>query len=301
MHKQPKMWWIFFVTWWRFPRMVVWCLFITLSWTLIRLPFARVYFLPSVAEFLPGFVLVPLAGIYAGPAGVTGILIGTLLGDALTMTWSGMTGFRCLAFTLGSLYAMVLWPAGTSDPSGADRPPAFAWKCTIFLRFLLLGIPICLTVSAWISLGGSVQRLYPFAYLVGLNLMSNLLFYVLISPAAFWLLSVEWAPRYGNWREVMAVDSPYRRSSWGRNVLIWSGGISACFLGFLFSAIVYDVWPTSTTWMGRHTGAWVTAPVILSLFAQILGLAISGGDISNEEPQPTNRVGAFYLPPIKKG
>jgi len=301
MYTQPRMGWIIFVTWWRYPRMVVWCLFVTLSWTLIRLPFAHVYFLPSVVEFLPGFVWVPLSGIYAGPAGVVGIFMGTLLGDVAMGMWDGMTGFRCLAFTLSSLYAMVLWPADRNHPSGSDRPPAFAWSGTSFLRFLLLGIPICLTASAWISLGGSLHRLYPFVYLVGLNSMNNLLFYVLIAPAAFWLLSVEWAPRYGSWREVMDVDAPYGHSSWGRNVFIWSGAIAACFLGFLFSAVVYDVWPSSTAWMGRHTGAWVTAPVILSLLAQILGLAISNDDRTDREPQPINRVGAFYIPPIKKG
>ena len=294
--------WVVFFTWWGHPRMVVWCLFVALSWTLLRVTFVTVYFLPSVAEFLPGFILVPASGIYAGPAGVWGIVAGTLLGDALIGDWGTMTWFRCLAFGLGSLYAMVLWPVDSGAGAWAASPAAGPGNRAGFIRFLLAGAPICLTAAAWLSIGGSLHRLYPFAYLLGWNGMTLLLFHLLFAPPVYRLVFVEWAPRYGYWREAMADELSSGEGVPVGEALIRWGSAVGCVLGILFSVMLYDVWPFSTTWLGRHAGAWVTGSVVGSLLIQVVGLALRRRtDPAPRPPRSAGRCRDYYLPPITRG
>ena len=281
--------WSSFIVWVRHPRMVAWFLFVAVAWMAVRLPFARVYFLAGVAEFTPGFVLVPLAGLYAGPAGVAGIVAGTLLGDLALGQWGVMTGYRVVAYGLGAVYMMVLsnpgWLTGGRD--GA-------------LRIGLALVPVCLSAAAWIAVGGSLQRLYPFAYLLALNAAQFLVFAGLFAPAAVRLLAGDWVPRFGTWREVMGLSGDGADPSIRVEVLIWTGAVLACVLGAVLSGWVYGVWPIGRPWLGRHTGAWVTGPVLGSLALQLAG-AVSALRYADRKPAPAGgQFTRLYLPPIEK-
>jgi hypothetical protein len=269
--------------------MVVWFLFVAVAWTGVRLLFSPVYFLVSVAEFTPGFVLVPLAGLYAGPAGVAGIVAGTLLGDLLLGQWGGMTMFRVLAYGLGALYMMVL-----SDP--ALLAAGWRGRWAIGLRL----IPVCLTAAAWIAVGGALQRLYPFAYLLGLNVAQFLVFCGLLAPAALHLLAGHWTPRFGTWHDVLKTAADDDGVPIQAELLIWIGAVAACGLGALLSGWIYGVWPVGRPWLGLHTGAWVTGPVLVSLAAQVAGAILCIRRTVREAGPHQGHFTRMYLPPIEK-
>ena len=62
---------------WLYPRMVVWVILTVLAGVLVRLPFAQVPIIPHYLDFHPGIALVPLSGVFFGPAGAWGSLGGT--------------------------------------------------------------------------------------------------------------------------------------------------------------------------------------------------------------------------------
>lgn len=275
------------ISWVRHPRLVAWFLLVTVAWVAVRVPFAQAYFLTSVAEFSPGFVLAPLAGLYAGPAGVAGIVAGTLLGDLLLGEWGGMTGYRVLAYGLSGLYMMTLAGPLTLLVDQAGRR-----------QMALRLVPACLTAAAWIAVGGALQRLYPFAYLMGLNLGQFLLFSGLFAPAVLHLLSCHWIPRYGTWQDILGQPEAPPSVIGGR--LIWGGGVAACGLGALFSGLIYDVWPVGRPWLGLHTGVWVTVPVLVCLGVQLLGIFVGGGTTRSAADPTDERFSRMYIPPLEK-
>ena len=113
--------------------------------------------------------------------------------------------------------------------------------------------------------GGSLQRLYPFAYLLGINAAQLLVFAALFAPAAWRLLAGHWAPRFGTWRDAMDLPAGGPVLTRRAETLIGSGALLACLLGAVLSGWIYGVWPIGTPWLGRHTGAWVTGPVLAAL------------------------------------
>ena len=278
-----------FISWIRHPRMVAWFLLIAVAWVAVRLPFANVFFLASVAEFFPGFVLAPMAGLYAGPAGVAGIAAGTLLGDLLLGHWGEMTTFRVLAYGLSALYMMAL-----SHPGRWTTDRREFWR----IGFLL--VPICLTAAAWIAAGGALRRLYPFAYLLGLNAAQFLVFSALFAPAVWHVLARHWIPRFGTWQEVLGQADDGDPAPFAGRMLIWVGALMACVAGALFSGFVYGVWPIGSSGLGQHTGAWVTIPVCLSLMLQIIGVFLCGRRIRSRTAPEDTRFERMYLPPLEK-
>ena len=93
---------------WLYPRMVVWVILTVLAGVLARLPFAQVPIIPHYLDFHPGVVLVPLAGVFFGPAGAWGSLVASIIGDRLMGPWGAITLFRALGFFAFALSAQKM-------------------------------------------------------------------------------------------------------------------------------------------------------------------------------------------------
>ena len=76
---------------WSSPRMLVFFAVTTVLLILARLPFLPMQLIPRHLDFQPGIVLVPLAAVFFGPAGVWGSLAASLLGDKLFGQWNALS------------------------------------------------------------------------------------------------------------------------------------------------------------------------------------------------------------------
>lgn len=277
------------ISWIRHPRMAAWFLLVAVAWIVVRIPFARVYFLASVAEFSPAFLLAPMAGWFAGPAGVAGIVAGTLMGDLILGQWGEMTIFRVLGYGLSAGYMMAL-----------SYPLQLPLTSDERLRIGVLLIPMCLTAAAWIAAGGALRRLYPFAYLLGLNTAQFLVFTALFTPALLHFASRHWFPHFGTWHRVLGLTDTLPtvppRGRW----MILAGAPAACAVGALLSGLLYGVWPIGRSWLGLHTGAWVTTPVLFFLSLQIAGIVLWIRKTASPSTPNDARFDRMYLPPLEK-
>ncbi len=276
--------------------MVGWMATTFLALVLVRLLFRGLYLVPYVVDMNPGFILIPLAGMYFGPAGVLGVVLATPVGDALCGMWGSLTPVRMLAFGLTALLAERLW-YGHQEEEG---PEADAWMARHGrARILLIGLPVCLCTSGWLALAGAMLRLYPFAYLFCLHFLSTLVFYLLFAPAAHALIRHEWAPNFGTWRTVMAnVITPGSRPFLG-DVLIWSGGMAAAVVGLLASGLGYGIWPLPIPHLGLRAGIWVWIPVGLALLVQWVGLCWRDRGLPKVKARD-GRFDGLYIPPLEK-
>lgn len=283
---------------WAHPRMVGWLMATILALVLVRLPFRGLYLVPYVVDMNPGFLLIPIAGMYFGPAGVLGAVLAAPIGDALCGMWGSLTPVRMLACGLTALLAERLWYGHQEEGPEAD-----AWLARHGrVRMMLVGLPVCFCFAGWIALVGALLRLYPFAYLFCLHLGSTLVFYMLFAPAAHALIQHEWAPTFGTWRTVMADRITPGAQPFLGDVLIWVGGIAAGAVGLLASGLGYGIWPWPIPHLGLRAGIWVWIPVGLGLLVQVVGL------VWRERGIPPNarvkagrgRFDGLYLGPLEK-
>ena len=89
--------------------MVAWFITASILGILVRVPFIPVPIIPYCLEFHPGIVLVPLFGVFWGPAGAFGVLVASLGGDLLFKQWDTISWYRALGLFFFALSAKRLW------------------------------------------------------------------------------------------------------------------------------------------------------------------------------------------------
>lgn len=288
--------WRYFITMWGHPRMAAWALLTTLVFALVRVPFARMQIIPFVAEFHPGFVLAPAAGVFGGPAGVLGVLAGSLLGDALLGLWGPMSGYRAAGQVFAALSAHALWWAAPRDAGETTEP---MWREA--LRFMAAGAPGAFSAAAFHGLGADTAHFYPFPAVAMTVLINNLLFLVLFAPAVIDVYRRHGFPAFGNWATVMDVDVSVSRSAVGP-VLIGSGGLAAYALGLLVGRWSGGHPASGPAVLGTWSGWPVHLVVWLCLGVQLVGiiLALRPRRSPRVEPVlPASRPDLRYLRPLK--
>jgi len=281
--------------------MVTWFLVATALLLLARLPFVHADIITFYVEFQPGIVLVPLAGVFWGPAGALGVLAASLIGDWLYGLWGPLSAFRAVGLFLFSYSAKHLWDyLHTRERSGRGLTPH--WGQT--MRFLLISWPGCFLAASWPAVGAEYLRLYPFPYIVALLLTHHLIFTTLLAPALYRILARELVPYFGCWREVLQ-DIPSRPLSPLGARLHVLGGLGACVAGILGGGVFYRMWPTRASVLGTYCGWGLLVLVVPFLILQIGGLLLQQSPQESIEESPrrlrVRRVGSDVEPALPTG
>jgi len=251
-------------SWCRQPRLVTWFLFSVAAFILLRLPFMWIQIIPGHLRFNPGIALVPVVGIFFGPAGACGVFIGSLLSDVFMGQWGGLSFFRGFGVFFFALGTQQLWDVsfGHGEP---DPVPNDSWVA--MLKYIFVAWPGCFIDAAWRALGSELLRDYPFVYILSLVLLLNLLFCTLLGAPLYRLMAGRWAPHFGTWRD-------YDKTARGKSVsiltafILFSSGITACLTGAFASRIFYHIDPFLPFVLGTSTGWFVPFVVIPFLLLQ---------------------------------
>ncbi|MFH0953424.1 MAG: hypothetical protein V1873_03745 [Verrucomicrobiota bacterium] len=258
------------VTMWTSPRLVL-GFFVTAAFQVaVRVPFAWFQMIPYYLDFHPGVVFVPLAGVFFGPAGAWGSLAASLLGDRLMGPWGWISVFRGLGFFLFALSTQKIWDAALSRHA-EPAEPAPTWNHT--LRFIFASWPGCLLGAAWQGLGAELLGAYPFAYVMILLAMNNLLFCTMLGLPLYRLAARYWVPRFGGWHESLGAGAPTTPMS---VALIVAGAAGACLLGWFVSWFRYGVELFEPFVLGTRTGILVPLCVVPLLLAHAAGVFRNG-------------------------
>ena len=247
---------------WLSPRMMVFVALTMVLQMLARLPFLPMQLIPRHLDFQPGMVLVPLSAVFFGPAGVWGSLAASLLGDKLFGQWNALSWYRAASVFFFALGTMRLWDVAfrrSSPPLELSR----SW--VMALRFTFVAMPGCFAAAAWRAIGSELLRAYPFAYIVSLLVLNNLLFCTLLGSVLYELMAGSWVVRCGDWRAVMGVEDEGRTSLFN-GLLIAAAGLGACVAGLYVSKAVYHIGPLQPFMLGTSTGPgvpWVVIPLLL--------------------------------------
>ena len=256
---------------WLSPRLLAWFALTVLLGVIARLPFAHFQIIPHYLDFHPGVILVPLAGVFFGPAGAWGSLAASLIGDWLVGPWGAISVFRALGLFFFALSAQKMWNFSFWFEVGHLKP-AHSWNHTA--RFILVSWAGCVLAAAWQGLGSELLRLYPFIYVASLLALNNILFTALLGLPLYRLMAGLWVPRFGTWEEAMGADAGPGSPSL-RNVLFIAGGAVAAWAGgFYVSELAYHVGPLVPFALGAHTGILVPLTVIPMLILNAAGLLL---------------------------
>jgi hypothetical protein len=253
---------------WKSRRLVLWFFLTVLVQLLFRFPFLRAQMIPHHLDFQPGVVLVPLAAVFFGPAGVWGALVASLVGDKLFGQWNLLSWYRAAGFFFFALGTMRLWDfTFRRDAPAADL--SRSWF--LALRFTFVSWSGCFLAASWRAMGSELARAYPFAYIVSLLVLNNLLFCTLLGAAFYRLMAGYWVPRFGGWREAMPGGDEPQRTSLLNAFFIVAGGVGSCLAGLLVSNAFYNVGPLQPFVLGSATGVLVPVTVIPFLLVQAVG------------------------------
>ena len=256
-------------TMWLNPRLVSWFALTVLLGVLVRLPLAYFQIIPHYLDFHPGVILVPLAGVFFGPAGAWGSLVASLVGDRLMGPWGAISIFRALGFFFFALSAQKMWNFSFWFEVGHMKPSR-SWSHTA--RFILISWPGCALAAAWQGLGSELLRLYPFTYVASLLTLNNIMFCTLLGLPLYRLMAGLWVPRFGTWDEALGADAGPGSPSLRNVIFIAAGAVAALLTGFYISELVYHIGPLEPFTLGTHTGILVPLVVIPMLIVNAAGV-----------------------------
>ena len=250
---------------WTSPRMMVVFAVTMVVQMLARLSFLPVQMIPRHLDFQPGIILVPLSAVFFGPAGVWGSLAASLLGDKLFGQWNALSWYRAASFFFFALGTMRLWDVAFRRDA---PPPELSRTWVMALRFTFVAWPGCFLAAAWRAIGSELSRAYPFAYIVSLLVLNNLLFCTLFGSVFYELMAGSWVARFGDWRAAMGVAEAGGRTSVFNGLLIAAASLGACVAGLYVSSAVYHIGPLQPFMLGASTGRGVPGVVLPLLLVQ---------------------------------
>lgn len=259
---------------WKYPKMVAWFIAAALLWIAFRLPFMGVPMLYGFVEFLPGAFLIPLAGIFWGPAGAAGIFVGSLLGDALLGFWNEVSVYRAIGYFLWAVSAKKLWDFFSLFDAGFT---GFQPTLRQTGRFLAASLPGAFCSACWQAFGIHNQGAYPFAFALVLVLLPQVVFIPAFGSVAYRFFARELVPAFGCWRTVMKDRFRYPSMGlWGAIVTLLAS-FAAPAIGYYMDTEVYGHDPfagfTLGSWgLGTSGGGQVTWWVSALLAMHAFGL-----------------------------
>jgi len=251
-------------SWRKQPRLVTWFLFSAITFIVLQLPFMWIQIIPGHLRFNPGIALVPVVGIFFGPAGACGVFVGSLLSDVIMGQWGPLSFFRGFGVFFFALGTQQLWDISFGHKK-VSHTPNDSWVAV--LKYIFVAWPGCFVDAAWRALGSELLRDYPFVYILSLVLLLNLLFCTLLGAPLYRLMAGKWTSCFGTWRDY---DKSKERKSGSivTTFIVFSAGIVACLTGLFASHIFYNIGPFLPFILGTSTGWIVPVVVIPFLFLQ---------------------------------
>ncbi len=257
------------LTMWMNPRLLGWFALTAFLGVIARFPFAHFQIIPHYLDFHPGVVLVPLSGVFFGPAGAWGSFAASLIGDRLMGPWGAISIFRALGFFFFALSAQKMWNFSFWLEVGHLKP-LHTWSHTA--RFILVSWPGCVLAAAWQGLGSEMLRLYPFTYVASLLALNNLLFCTLLGLPLYRLMAGLWVPRFGTWNEALGKNAGPGSPSIRNLIFIAGGAVLSLLGGFYISGLAYHIGPLEPFALGASTGILVPLVVIPMLIVNAAGV-----------------------------
>lgn len=256
---------------WTAPRLVIWIPAMTAIIAVLhgfpaRWPYAVV--IPHFLWLDPGVAAIPLAGIFAGPAGVWAAAAGTGLGDMLAGQWGVMSGWRITGAAFWALSAHALWDATLWPESDccAHRP---RWGQSF--RFLWSAWPGALAAAVWTALGADLNRLYPFPYILTILTLHHTGFAWMLGIAFYRMIARELMPHTGTWRALSGLKESDAPVSMFRASLLLCSMCGAATGGLIYARIAYRLNPFEIYVLGVHTGRGLLFAVLPFLLLAALG------------------------------
>lgn len=253
---------------WLYPRMIAWFALTAFLGVAVRLPFARFQMIPHHLDFNPGAVLVPLSGVFFGPAGAWGSMAASLAADKLLGQWNGLALFRALSFFFFALTAQRLWDFSLLE----GRPAAPEATGASALRYVFISWAGALLAATWQALGSELLRVYPFAYIFSLLTLSHVVFCSLLGVPLYLVMAREWVAFFGEWRGVMGGELDDGTTALRSASLLLVGAVGAPAAGLFISRAVYHVGTFQPFVLGAYTGFLVPLTVIPLLGAGVVGV-----------------------------
>lgn len=253
---------------WR-PRLWIWALAEAALLAAFAWLFGGLPLIPNHLPLNPAVVVVPLAAIFGGPAGVWGAALGSLAADAACGLWDTLTPWRAAGFAIGALTAWRLWDASFSPHTGG---PALRPRWGQTLRFLAACVPAAATAAAAPALGSELHGLYPFPYFFAISGLHHLVFMLLPGVALYRLIAREIVPRIGSWRGVPEGDDGGCRTSPRRTLAILAGALGAPAAALAVAVLVHRIPLFETAVLGTRSGPGVIGAALPFALLQLLAL-----------------------------
>lgn len=259
---------------WTRPRLAVWIPALALLIGLCRGLMARwpaAMIIPGFMWIDPGVTLIPLAGLFGGPAGAWAAAAGTAAGDAIGGQWSALTPWRAAGAGLWALSAMTLWDATfwSASPAPDHRPH---WGPT--LRFLWTAWPGALAAAVITALGSDLYRLYAFPYALVLHAAHHWLFSWVIGVSLYRIISREWTPWWGTWRGRGGLSSTDASMNLRRAALLISGILLAAAGGAIHARSAHGLRMFEAYILGLHAGPGTVGAALPGLLITAAALAL---------------------------
>ncbi len=248
---------------WCRPRLWAWIPALSLLIGLLRAGMARwpvAMIIPGFTWIDPGVALVPLAGLFGGPAGAWAAAAGTLIGDALGGQWNAMTPWRAAGAGVWALSAMTLWDATfwSASPAPDHRPH---WGPT--LRGLWSIWPGALAAATVTAIGSDLLRLYAFPYALALHAIHHWVFSWVLGVSLYRILAREWTPAWGTWRSRAGLAPTDASMDLRRASLLLAGILLMAAGGELYARFAQGLRLLEPYILGLHAGpgvAWSALP-----------------------------------------
>jgi len=259
---------------WKYPRLAAWFVITTMLVVLVRLPFAMASPVPHYIDFNPGIVIVPLAAVFWGPAGVLGCLAGTLLGDGLFGMWSEFTIFRAIGVVCFAASAQRLWQTDGLRKKHASQHSA---DVSSTFHFICISIPGCFLASTWAGWGSEFLGLYPFPYFASIVLLNNLLYVVLLGAVCYPLFVRKFITDENTWDAIMGAEATASPLSAKATVCLWGGAIGAYVAGCFAAWLFYQTTPFKYYILGTTAGLGLLVIITPFMLLQIAALFSASG------------------------
>ncbi len=251
------------------PRLLMWMPVAALLPAGLQWAFAHVPAIPHYLCFNPGVVVIPLAGLFLGPAGAWAAVAGTLAGDWASGFWGPLTPWRAggamaWAFTTQQLWDLS-WLPGCCGPEHRARPGQT-------IRFIMAAIPGALVAAAWPALGSDVHHLYAYPYYFGILAVHNMVFTLLPGLALYRILAREIAPGPAGWRKAMGIRDHEALVSLPRGLILFATAAGAPVAGVIIGAAAGGWRPFVPGVIGTSCGPSLVWP--LAALLALHGLAL---------------------------
>lgn len=173
------------VTMWRYRRMVLLTVVVTLTYGFLLVPFKGLTIIPGFTSVRPASALPVVCGLLFGPAGAWGAALGNVIGDVLGGTVNPASPFGFAGNLLFGMVGYKLW-GGLGSLSTGSEPTLSSGEQ--FPEYVVVAVVSAVATASVIGYGGEVTGVVPFAVFSTVIVVNNAFVAVLMGPPLLYFL-----------------------------------------------------------------------------------------------------------------